>query len=369
MTTRALPVCNVPALDASADTLSWFEFWSPGRFYAPVIPAILWLSLRYGGLRHPLASNPGIEFGGLVGESKKQMLDAMAGEVDDAYLLPHTTLPISDPNPAARKDAALKAMKDAQLSFPLVAKPDKGCRGAGVQLLNDEEALKRYLSGFPSAETLILQHLAPGVGEAGVFYVRPPGSDKGHIFSLTLKYFPIVEGDGRHSLKSLMRACPRVSRLRHLYEGRLHDGINQVVPEGQTVALCFSGSHAKGAIFRDGKDHITDALTQKIDRIARTIPGFHVGRFDVRFEDFAQFRRGEGFKIIEVNGCGAEATHIWDSRTTLRHAYATLYKQWRWLYRIGRANRRAGAKPASITALWRAWRHEAKLTKSYPPTS
>ena len=52
---------------------------------------------------------------------------------------------------------------------------------------------------------------------------------------------------------------------------------------GERVRLVFAGNHCKGAAFRDGRDLITPALTERVDWLARTIPGFHFGRFDVRF--------------------------------------------------------------------------------------
>ena len=82
-----------------------------------------------------------------------------------------------------------------------------------------------------------------------------------------------------------------------------------------------------------------------MDAIARDIPGFHFGRIDVRYSSEAALRQGQGFTIIEVNGAGSEATHIWDARCTLREAYAAQFTHYRAAWEIGRANRAAGHKP------------------------
>ena len=48
---------------------------------------------------------------------------------------------------------------------------------------------------------------------------------------------------------------------------------------------------------------------------------------------------GRNFTIVEVNGAGAESTHIWDRRTPLLAAWRDLMRQYRWLFEIGaRAN-------------------------------
>ncbi|MGF1607484.1 MAG: D-alanine--D-alanine ligase [Rhodothalassiaceae bacterium] len=358
---------HMPALDRAADRLSFFEFWPGPCFYAPVPLFLAWLSVRYRGLRHPLAANPCLRHSGLVGESKLETLALLKAHVDADLLLPHVDLDIAADSPEEQSAAALGALQREALDYPLVAKPDIGCRGAGVRVVCSTEDLQAYLAGFPAPGRLVLQQLADFRSEAGVYYVRPPGADRGHIFSLTLKYFPHVVGDGRRSLRTLIHAHPRSAALAHLYLPRFAGRLDQVVPAGEAVRLGFVGSHSKGAIFRDGGDYVTAAMTARFDAIARSLPDFHIGRFDIRFEDFAAVQQGRGFKIVELNGAGAEATHIWDSRTPLRRAWATLYRQWRWLYRIGAANRRAGARPAAAKQVWHAWAGERALAKRYPP--
>src|SRR5262249_59387306 len=90
---------------------------------------------------------------------------------------------------------ALAAMSAAGLEFPLVAKPDRSCRGAGVRVVRSTKDLSGYLCAFPRGERLILQQLAEGEHEAGVFYARRPGETAGRIVSLTLQYFPVLLRD------------------------------------------------------------------------------------------------------------------------------------------------------------------------------
>jgi biotin carboxylase len=76
-------------------------------------------------------------------------------------------------------DAALHALEGAGLSLPVVAKPDLGCRGAGVKLVRTQQDLTAYLAAFPRGARLLLQQLVPHEGEAGIFYVRAPGAARG----------------------------------------------------------------------------------------------------------------------------------------------------------------------------------------------
>jgi hypothetical protein len=357
----------MPPLDP-APPLSRFEFWSPGLFYLPVWGWAVWLALRHRGVRLPLVANPGLPASGLVGESKSLVL-GRAGAEAKKWIAPFTTVMRDGLAPSDAAADALVALDRAGLALPVVAKPDLGCRGAGVRPVRTIVELADYLAGFPLGQTIVLQQLVDVEGEAGVFYVREPGTEHGRIFSLTLKHFPHVTGDGLSTLRKLISCDPRAGQLPHLYLPRHKARLDQIIPDGERVRLAFAGSHSRGAIFRDGARHITEALERRFDAIARDIPEFWFGRFDVRFADFEAFRRAENFTIVEVNGAGAEATHIWDSRMRLRDAYRTLFRQFGMLWAIGAANRRRGFRPEPWRTFLERWMAERRLISIYPPTA
>jgi hypothetical protein len=178
-----------------------------------------------------------------------------------------------------------------------------------------------------------------------------------------------VVGNGRSTIAQLIRADERAGRLAHLYLSRFAGRLEEVPAAGESVRLVFAGNHCRGAIFRDGRAHITPALRNRFDRIADDIPGFHFGRFDVRFDDFAAFRRGEGFTIVEFNGAGAEATHIWDSGTGLLRAWRELAQQYRLLFEIGAENRRRGKRGEGLAGLLRRWLAERRVSRRHPLTA
>lgn len=60
--------------------------------------------------------------------------------------------------------------------------------------------------------------------------------------------------------------------------------------------------------------------------------------------------------------------HIRDSRIRLRDAYATLFRQFDLLWRIGAQNRARGFKAESICRLIAGWRREKALIDIYPST-
>lgn len=357
---------GMPPLETHAPTTSFFEFWPAPLFYSVVAVYTAGLALRYGGYTTATVANPKFKNGGVVSESKAQILGQFEGEAKER-LAPF--FPVRRAGPAAQQAAAVLArLPEAGLTLPVVAKPDMGFKGAGVRVVECDAQLTDYLENFPEGADLLIQKLVPDEGEAGVFFIRPPGAHRGHIFSLTLKYFPFVVGDGQSTLRQLILRDHRARRCRRLYFERQAERLDDIVPEAQAVRLVFAGNHARGAIFRDGRALVTEAMTEAFNRVADGIPEFHFGRFDVRFRDIEALRRGEDFTILELNGGTAEATHIWDSRTSLWGAYRTLFEQARALWHIGWANRQRGYKPMSHGELWRAIWYELALTKRYPRT-
>jgi hypothetical protein len=352
----------VPRVAGKRDRpLSFFEFWPGWMFYTPVVIHWLMLGLRHGDFSLPTAANPRIATGGLCGESKLSVL-AQVGHEARALIAPACGV-------LARRDgarAAEAAMAAFGLRYPVVAKPDIGCNGTGVRLIHDRPEMEGYLEAFPPNETVMLQHYVAEPNEAGIFYIRYPDEPAGRVTSLTIKTPPAVVGDGRSTLRELILADERARLVPHLYLPRLAGKLHTVPAAGEPIQLVFVGNHCKGSIFHDGKDMITPALTRAIDILARSMPEFYFGRIDVRFASTALLRRGTGFRVIEINGAGSEATHIWDPGTRLLDAWRTQFFHYGAAFRIGAANRRRGFSPSGVRTMYRAWKNQRRLMALYP---
>ena len=333
----------------------------------PVVFSWLILSLRHLSLSLPLIANPRIPNSGMVGFSKNDVL-TQGNEHSQKYILPWITYTVTDSPLDQQVDLIMSQLTDCGLKLPIVGKPDMGCRGTGVNLLNDKSDLKNYLHHYPVGSAFMLQRLADWEPEAGIFYVKLPDENTGRITSIALKYTPYVLGDGQKTLRELIKADPRAGRVMHLYEDRHKSFMDQVIPRDEPFRLVFAASHCRGAVFTDGRRYITDALSQKIDEIMSGFPEFYYGRLDIKFKDMEQLTRGEDIAIIEVNGASSESLHIWDKDTRLGEAWKSLVWQYRTLFKIGAANRIRGHKPPGIVSLLSAWLHEKKLSTQHPQT-
>jgi hypothetical protein len=179
-----------------------------------------------------------------------------------------------------------------------------------------------------------------------------PGSASGHILSITDKHFPVLYGDGVSTLEELIWSHPRYRLQADTFVARHRDTLACILASGERWPLGMAGTHCQGTMFRDGAHLLTPALVRRIDHLARAIPGFFVGRFDVRYADVEAFMAGEDLAIVELNGATAESTNIYDPSTSLFDAYRQLFRQWSIVFSIGAANRAAGTAVTSHRRLF-----------------
>src|SRR6266516_600809 len=124
-----------------------------------------------------------------------------------------------------------------------------------------------------------------------------PGSTQGHILSITDKHFPVMHGDGTSTVEELSWSHPRYRLQADTFVARNRDVLGRVLDSGERRPLGMAGNHCQGTTFRNGAHLITPALVRRIDDISRAIPGFLVGRFDVRYADVDGFMAGDDLGI------------------------------------------------------------------------
>jgi hypothetical protein len=162
-------------------------------FYVPNLPYAFYLAARAKHSAFFSAANPCIKSSGNGTESKFETIE----------MIPNKYKPKSVfVNENCNFNSVINQIKEKEINFPLIAKPDIGYRGLLVQKINTSEELKSYLNKFPIA--IIIQELLDHKNECGIFYSRNPNSKEGKITSITLKRFLSVIGDGKSTLKELI---------------------------------------------------------------------------------------------------------------------------------------------------------------------
>jgi hypothetical protein len=261
-------------------------------------------------------------------------------------------------------DEIRRVRSEHKLGYPLVLKPDVGQRGHGFRVIHSDEEARSYAAFF--ARDVLVQKFVPGPQEAGIFYYRFPHESVGRIFAITEKAFPMVTGDGQRTLEELIRLDPRASIVARTYLQRFANQRSRVLAEGECLKLVEAGNHCQGAIFLDGGRLYSVELEKQIDEISQSVPGFFVGRYDVRYASDDALRAGRDFQIIELNGVSSEATSIYDPANSLWSAYRTLFHQWEIIFAIAAENRSLGSPPTALRTIWENWTRYQRLAAVLP---
>jgi membrane protein DedA with SNARE-associated domain len=325
-----------------------WEFWPIWAIYPPIVLYILYLGIRFRSFTLFTLANPAIHLSGLVGESKRHILDGLKHRRD---LIARYEIIPADLDPQEKERRVIDFIDRHGFALPVVLKPDAGQRGLGVKIARNVSAVADYFA-VPRPDTIV-QEFAPGF-EFSIFYYRMPGQPRGHIFSITEKRFPMVVGDGKHDLEHLIIKDPRAVCMAPYYLKNLDDRRYMVLAEDETLPLIEIGSHCRGTLFYDGRWINTPELERTIDELTRGFEGFYYGRYDIRTASLDELRLGCGFKVIELNGVTAESTNMYDPVNGLFDAYSILARQWFIAFKVGDRNRRKGMKPATLREFFKA---------------
>lgn len=325
--------------------LTEWEFWPMWLFYPPVAIYVLIQGIRHQCLTLFTLANPGIPQGGIALESKSQILSSFGNDREEI-----ARFRLLSERDATNRITDFRAFFDEEnLEYPVVLKPDVGERGQGVAIVTSEAEAVLYLQSCE--HPVIAQEFVSGL-EFGVFYVRRPGEERGEILSITEKLLPSVTGDGERSLEELILDDSRAVKMADFFLGKWAHHLAEVPPEGKSIRLTELGTHCRGAVFRDGGGHATEALLATIDSLSREFDGFYFGRYDLRVPSIADLEAGRDLRILELNGVTSESTHIYEPGRSILAAYRDLFRQWRIAFQIGDDNRQRGMEPTSLREVW-----------------
>jgi len=318
---------------------SW-EYWPFNVIYGPIFIYWLWLSIRARSLLYFTASNPGIKNGGMLGESKNEILNQIPSQYRPKHLLfsPETDL-----------DTIVAALKRHDIEFPFICKPDVGERGWQVEKICALEALKSYVNAI-KVPFLVQQFIDLPI-ELGVFYYRYPNAEKGEISSIVKKEMLSITGDGIHTIENLILQNDRAKLQWKTLKEKFSPQLQVILKPEEKLQLVGIGNHCKGTKFINGNPLINDQLVDVFDHISHQINGFYFGRFDLRVASLEDLYRGK-IQVMELNGAGSEAAHIYEPGFSLIEAYKSIFHHWKVLFKISIINHKKGVPYLSFKDGW-----------------
>lgn len=311
--------------------ITHWEYWPFWLIYYPMAPVWLYYSVKARSFFFFNAANPGMKNGGMAMISKMEIYNMMPEQC-----IPQTVFVNKD----EALESALERIRDKHICFPFIAKPDIGMKAFGVEKIHNRDEFLRYANWTPSH--FLVQELIPFSKEVGIFYVRKPNEAQGKITGIVSKEFLSITGDGQSSMLELIKRKPRSHLQLKVLEQRYGAKLQNVLKEDEEFILVPYGSHTRGAKFVDISHKISTELIRTIDGVCSQMEGFYYGRLDVLYNTFEELCEGKNFSIIEVNGAGGEATHIYDPKHSLFWAWGEVARHWGMLCEISMANKKAG---------------------------
>jgi hypothetical protein len=312
--------------------ITHWEYWPFQIVYIPIYFLWAFYSLKAKSIFFFNASNPTIKNGGFMMESKKAIYD----------LIPQRYYPKTE---LIKEGTSLeeieKIIEEAEIKYPLIAKPDIGLRGSGVKKINTVADLKIYAE--KANFDFVVQNLIPYDNEVGIFYVRYPDEKRGRISGIVSKEFLIITGDGFSTIEELIKENPRYELQLKVLKQEYGNKLLYILPKGEKLNLVPYGNHARGAKFIDGSHWITPKLTETMNEMCLQIPGFYFGRLDVMYNTLEELEQGINFSIVELNGAASEPTHIYDPKHSLLFAWKELARHITFMYEISVLNHKKGS--------------------------
>ncbi len=297
-----------------------WEYWPAEIIYFPTFLIWGYFAIRFRSLSFYKYANPGIENGGLLGESKEKIY----------RLLPEGSYPKTVLIHFGQEHKIEKLITEHHFQFPCIVKPDIGLRGIAVQRVHSIEEILEYSKALK--QNFLIQELVEYPNEIGLFYYRLPGASHGKISGITLKNFLTVEGNGRHTLEQLLSQVPR--HAMQIPKLRANMDLSTILPAGVKECLVPYGNHNRGTEFLNGAAHITPKLEAYFDSLLRNVEGFYFGRLDIRYTDFDSLEKGRHYSIIELNGVASEPTHIYDPKHTFWAGQKEIFRHQRIMFEV-----------------------------------
>jgi len=147
--------------------------------------------------------------------------------------------------------------------------------------------------------------------------------------------------------------------------GKHHDKLDTVINKGKKFILSDALNLSRGGRLVNINHEIDKQLLRVFDELS-LYANFYYGRYDIKCRSIDDLKKGKNFSILEFNGCGGEAHHVY-SGYSFFEACRILIDHWNILYQISQKNIQKGIQPWKYSAgaafMLRSNRHINNLMK------
>lgn len=216
----------------------------------------------------------------------------------------------------------------------IVMKPDKGVRSIGVFVTTKESERNALLKARRNIN-YVAQEYIPYQHELGIFYYRYPNWKTGKIFGIAEKKFNTIIGDGKSSLQLLLKQI-KTDKSSHIQLIHKYSTLKYIPKNGEIIKIVSTANHIIGEQYYSRPDLITSKVKKIFNKILNNKEIYYC-RFDIRAKDLDTFKKGQDFKILEINiGANAMALHAFDPRYLKKEQWNICIEGYEHAFKIAR---------------------------------
>lgn len=332
--------------------LTHWETWHYHAKYIPLLPVWIWYCIKARSVWFFTSSNPTLTFGGMEGETKKEMYEQLPPGYypNSIYITPSLSF-----------DEVEQKTLAGNFLYPFAVKPNVGMMGfmfRKIETLND---LRMYHEKMPV--DYVIQDLIDYPVEVSVFYYRLPNEKKGTISGFLKKESPWIKGDGTSTVWELIQAHDGVRFKLEEMRSRHKRKLNTVLPAGEKYFLSNASNRSQGGKLVVLENEIDDNLVKLFDDISHYSGHFYYGRYDIKCASVTDLKAGKNFSILEYNGCGSGTQHVYGNGNNLIQAFKIILQHWKMLYKISKYNHKNGVQYWKFWTGWKFLRDAKKNLK------
>jgi hypothetical protein len=303
------------------------EFWDMPYLYPLIVFSYPYWAFRAKSWLFFTAANPGIETGGMTGESKAKINDMIPPQYRPKNLLISAI---------ETRNIWQQRLENSGIAFPLIAKPVVGARGLMVEKIHNIHDLEAHITRF--GVDFMIEEFVDYPIEAAVLYWKNPITEQSGISSITIKKFLTVKGNNKDTVRDLLKQCFRgILQIERLDKEK--PTLMAYIPKcGEEILVEPIGNHCRGTMFLNGNQLINDNMVKAFDTIQSHLDDCYFYRLDLKTPSIDDLQNGRNIKILEINGVGSEPAHIYDPNYPLWKIWRDTWLMWRKIYEIGEAN-------------------------------
>jgi hypothetical protein len=184
----------------------------------------------------------------------------------------------------------------SSFNFPIIVKPEWGFSSHGIQKVSNEIQLDYFLKITKNSEiNYVCQEFCNYKKEYDIFYVA--FEDKFQIISLTSVESPRVTGDGKSTIKELIKKS-NLKNKNYLVETNRRD-LSHILKCNEKRILTDKNSILHGTEYTNEEELLKGNYRKLIEHV-ESIKDFKINRISLKTNSFEDLLKGE-FKIFELN--------------------------------------------------------------------